>query len=83
MARSHDDCQGYGIRKCHEGDDQGADSPGPPDVAGFITFREEEVEEEGGAEDRGDGDTDEDVVGRNADKVVVVHCRRRMEAFYS
>jgi hypothetical protein len=37
-----------------------------------VSLRPEEIEEEGAAKDRGDVDANEDIVGCNADKVVIV-----------
>jgi hypothetical protein len=42
-----------------------------------MALRPEEVEEEGRTEDGSDVDADKDVVGCDADEVVVVHVRRR------
>lgn len=39
-----------------------------------MALRPEQVEEESGAEDGGDEDADEYIVGRDADEVVVVDC---------
>lgn len=61
-ASGDDDGKGNGIGKGHDGDDEGADPPGPANVFWLIAFGEEEIEEESGAEDGGDGDADKDVV---------------------
>jgi hypothetical protein len=50
----------------------GADAPRDPDTRGLASFRPEEVEEEGGAEDGCDVDPGEYVVGECADDVVVL-----------
>lgn len=52
--------------------EHGADAPGEFHGGGLGAFGPEEVEEEGGAEDGGHVDADEDVVGGDADEVVVV-----------
>lgn len=62
-----------GIGKSHDRDDDRGDLPGPPHGIRLGPLGPEQVEEEAGAEDGGDGDADEDVVGGDADVVVVFH----------
>lgn len=69
---------GYDVR-VREGTCQGeqagkdaAEFPGDDYAARLAALGPEEVEEEGAAEDGGDVDADEDVVGCDADEVVVV-----------
>lgn len=74
-----DDSQGNGVSESHEADEDGADFPCDSDAAGLVAFGPEEVEEEGGTENGGDGYADEDVVGGNADKVVVIFDGQRVK----
>jgi hypothetical protein len=62
--------QGRGQREYASED--GADAPCEFDGGRFEAFGPEEVEEEGCAEDGGDVDAVEDVVGGDADEIVVV-----------
>jgi hypothetical protein len=68
----HDICVCQHASQSHHASDDGANLPRDFDTARLATFRPEEVEEEGAAEDRGDIDTNEDVEGGDADEIIIV-----------
>lgn len=79
MARSDNDGEGQGIGKAHDSDHDGTNPPAPSNVPRLVAFRKEQVEEKRRSKDGRDGDADKDVVGCDADKVVVVDSRRGMQ----
>ena len=62
-----------GSRKSEHAGEDGADAPCELDGLGLAAFRPEEIEEEGRAEDGGDVDANEDVVGCDANEVIVMN----------
>ena len=69
------------IRQRHPADDDRADLPRQMHRRALVSLWPEQVEEEGGAEDGGDGDADEDVVGGDADNVIIVNGGVAVEGF--
>jgi hypothetical protein len=69
----HNDCESQGIRETHDAREHRAELPGKPDRLALVSFGPEQVEKECRSKYRCNIDADEDVVGSNADKVIVVN----------
>lgn len=67
------DCEGQGVRETHDAGEHRAELPGKPDRLALVSFGPEQVEKESRSKDRCNIDANEDVVGSNADKVIVVN----------
>lgn len=72
LSRRNNDSQSQGVGKRHDAHSNCRYLPSQAYGLGLMALRPEEVEEEGRAEDGGNGDADEDVVGCDAKEVVVV-----------
>lgn len=62
VACRHNDGESQSICDSTQGHKDGAESPSPSDVPGFVALREEKIEEESGTKYRGHRNTTEDVV---------------------
>ena len=69
----NDDCKGQGIRETHDAGEYRAELPGKPDRLALVSFGPEQVKKESRSKYRCNIDADENVVGSNADKVIVVN----------
>lgn len=69
----NNDCKGQGIRETHDAGEHRAELPGKPDRLALVSFGPEQVKKESRSKYCCNIDADEDVVGSNADKVIVVN----------
>ena len=74
----NNDCKGQGIRETHDACEHRTELPGKPDRLALVSLGPEQVKKESRSKYRCNIDADEDVVGRNADKVIVVDLGRIM-----
>jgi len=80
--RCNNDCEGQGIRETHDAREHRAELPGKADRLALVSFGPEQVEKESRSKYRCNIDADEDVVGGDADKIIVVNSGGIMKLLY-